>query len=283
PWFFNGLRLQTFPTDKLKLELWLINGWQSYGMFNNAPGAGFSVYWRPKERVDYVANFYWGKDDEGAPGRYRVHSDNSYELRYFKRKSGFVTQAAFSVTGDFGFENGGGVTPFGEGQRGKTGYVPAQNFMSGMVYNRLWVGEDRKFAWTIGGGYMHNPGQYLVLAPTGYADTLFEQQTGPGSTFDAWDCSTSVDYMPSQSLTFKVEYVHRAVNNIGPAPGAVGLSGYFAGHGGVTSPSGYTNTGGYMYTSNGASVAPPLSSWGGWMPDLANKESRIVLALIARF
>ena len=23
PWFFNGLRLQTFPTDKLKVELWL--------------------------------------------------------------------------------------------------------------------------------------------------------------------------------------------------------------------------------------------------------------------
>src|SRR6185437_12617230 len=37
PWFFNGLRLQTFPSDKLKLELWLVNGWQSYGMFNNSP------------------------------------------------------------------------------------------------------------------------------------------------------------------------------------------------------------------------------------------------------
>lgn len=26
PWFFNGLRLQTFPTDHLKVEFWLING-----------------------------------------------------------------------------------------------------------------------------------------------------------------------------------------------------------------------------------------------------------------
>jgi len=38
PWFFNGMRVQIFPSDKLKIEPWLINGWQSYGRFNNAPG-----------------------------------------------------------------------------------------------------------------------------------------------------------------------------------------------------------------------------------------------------
>src|ERR1017187_7926738 len=26
PWFFNGIRTQIFPTSKLKIELWLING-----------------------------------------------------------------------------------------------------------------------------------------------------------------------------------------------------------------------------------------------------------------
>src|ERR1035438_8131020 len=30
PWFFNGLRIQWFPTNKLKIEPWIINGWQSY-------------------------------------------------------------------------------------------------------------------------------------------------------------------------------------------------------------------------------------------------------------
>jgi hypothetical protein len=40
PWFFNGLRLQIFPTEKLKIEPWLINGWQSYGRFNHRPGIG---------------------------------------------------------------------------------------------------------------------------------------------------------------------------------------------------------------------------------------------------
>ena len=289
PWFFNGLRLQTFPTDKLKVELWLINGWQTYGMFNNSPGAGFSIYYRPKETVDYVANFYYGKDDELAPGRYRIHSDNSYELRYFNRKHGFITKAAFSITGDFGFEDGDGVTPFGKGSvKNLATYLPAQNFISGMIYNRIWFGEKQKWAWNFGGGYMHNPGQYLVLAPTGYADTLFQKQTGVGSTFDAWDYSTTLDYMPSQNLTLKFEYVHRQVEKLGAAPGTTPLAGYFAGHGGVSGPTGFTNTGTYTYTSSGASVAPPLSSMTNsngtpWMPDMVKSESRIILALVVRF
>jgi Putative beta-barrel porin-2, OmpL-like. bbp2 len=288
PWFFNGLRLQTFPSDKLKVEFWLINGWQSYGMFNNSPGVGASIYYRPKETVDYVFNNYYGRDDEGAPGRYRFHSDNSYQLRYVNRKHGFITKAAFSLTADFGFEDGDGVTPFGKGSvKDLTTYKPAQNFISGMLYNRLWFGEKQKFAWNVGGGYMHNPGQYLVLAPTGYADTLFQAQTGVGSTFDAWDYSTTFDYMPSQNMTLKIEFVHRQVEKLGAspfaAPGTVPLKGYFAGHGGVTSPTGYANTGGYTYASNGASIAPPLSSWGGWQPDMVKSESRIVLALLVRF
>jgi hypothetical protein len=283
PWFFNGLRLQTFPTDKLKVELWLVNGWQSYGRFNHSPGMGVSIYYRPKETVDYVFNNYYGKDDEGAPGRFRFHSDNSYQLRYLNRKHGLVTKAAFSITGDFGIESGDGVSPFGKTD-GKSGtYLPAQNFISGMIYNRLWLGEKQKWAWTVGGGYMTNPGQYLVLSPTGYADTLFQQQTGIGSTFKAWDCSSSIDYMPLPGLTLKLEYVHRAVTEIGAAPGTTPLAGYFAGAGGVTGPSGYTNTGGYNYTSSGASIAPPLSSWGGWAPDLRKSESRIILAFLVRF
>ncbi len=38
PWFFNGMRVQIFPTEHLKIEPWFINGWQSYGRFNHRPG-----------------------------------------------------------------------------------------------------------------------------------------------------------------------------------------------------------------------------------------------------
>ena len=56
PWFFNGLRVQVFPTDKLKIEGWFVNGWQSYGRFNNRPGLGVQIAWRPNGKVSIVAN-----------------------------------------------------------------------------------------------------------------------------------------------------------------------------------------------------------------------------------
>ena len=40
PWFFNGVRIQWFPTHHLKIEPWFINGWQSYNRFNGHPGLG---------------------------------------------------------------------------------------------------------------------------------------------------------------------------------------------------------------------------------------------------
>ena len=285
PWFFNGIRLQTFPSDKVKVELWLVNGWQSYGMFNKQPGLGASIYYRPSESTGWVFNNYEGKDDELAPNRMRLHLDYSFNKRYYNNPAAsFIKKAAFSLTTDFGFENGDGVTPFGKTVNGV--YAPAQNFISGMFYNRIWLG--KKWGWTIGGGYMHNPGQYLVLAPTGYADTLFQQQTGPGSKFDAFDYSTSIDYMPSQNVTLKLEYVHRQIEDIDAARGTQQLSGYFAGKGGVTSPTGFEAGPGWSYTSSGAAVPPPLStqltsSGTQWLPDLVKSESRIIVAFLVRF
>ena len=262
PWFFNGLRLQTFPSDRLKIELWLINGWQSYGMYNKMPGMGFQVKYAPKENVTMVSNGYFGKDAAGQPNRVRWHSDNSFLLRYFNNpKAKGVTKAAFSITGDLGFENSGGVSPFGS----KDGR-PAQNFISAMAYHRLWFGE--RFAWTFGGGFMHNPGRYLVLLPTGDASALPNpanptqtQGTHPftgniGDKFDSWDASTTFDFMPNDFITWKFELVHRHAN----VP-------YFAGPGGVTSPDGYSTT--------------PIPS--NWAPDLVKSESRFVLAMIVRF
>ena len=277
PWFFNGIRLQTFPTDRLKVEYWLVNGWQSYGTFNHAPGLGASIYYRPKESIAWVFNNYYGHDDAGTPTRLRYHLDYSFLHRYYNMpgKKG-LNKAAFSFTTDFGGENGAGVSPFGH----KAGTY-AQNFISAMTYNRLWFGNH--FAWTIGGGFMHNPGQYLILAPTGYADTLFQQQTGVGSKFDAWDGSTTFEWDVNQNLTLKFELVHRHIIDIHGAPGTFDLKGYFAGHGGVTGPGGYQFGPGYTYASNGGAVAPTLASQGGWMPDLSNNDNRAILALMVRF
>ena len=55
PWFFNGLRVQIFPSNKLKIEPWIINGWQSYGKFNRSPGVGTQILWRPLARFRFSA------------------------------------------------------------------------------------------------------------------------------------------------------------------------------------------------------------------------------------
>jgi len=263
PWFFNGVRIQIFPTKTLKIEPWIINGWQSYGRFNKMPGLGANITWNPTSNFKLLTNDYYGSDAAAIPDRKRFHSDNSLQIRYFnKPQSKGISKMAFSLTGDLGFETGGGVNGF------KTDSVkgPAQYFLSAMFYNRIWFAKN-KFAWTIGGGVMNNPGRYLVLYPTGQASPLpnpndptktegaYPFSANPGDKFHAWDCSTNLDWMPNQSLLFRIEYVHRHAD----VP-------YFAGPGGVTSPTGYSTT-----------PLPP-----DWRPDLVKSEDRIILALLFR-
>jgi hypothetical protein len=264
PWFFNGMRIQIFPSKTLKIEPWIINGWQSYGRFNEMPGFGANITWMPNDNIKLLTNDYYGSDAAMIPDRKRFHSDNSFLVRYRNRRScGGISQAALSLTGDIGFETGGGVSGFNDDNPAKG---PAQYFASAMIYNRLWFSHN-KFAWTIGGGIMTNPGRYLVLYPTGQASPLpnptdptqtagaFPFSANPGDQFKAWDCSTNFDWMPNQSLTFRIEFVHREAN----VP-------YFAGHGGVTSPTGYTTT--------------PLPA--GWVPDLVKSETRVIFAALFR-
>lgn len=110
PWFFNGLRLQMFPTEKFKVEAWLINGWQSYGMYNEAPGLGFQALWRPTGSLSIVSNNYWGHDTAGIPRRQRWHTDNSVQVKYYDEPTRLLDKAAFSLTVDAGCEEGGGVS-----------------------------------------------------------------------------------------------------------------------------------------------------------------------------
>ena len=264
PWFFNGVRIQLFPTAHLKIEPWLVNGWQSYGQPNAMPGFGGNITWMPSSKFKLLTNNYYGSDAMGIAKRKRFHSDNSLLFRYFNQPDGkFLSRAAFSLTGDVGYEKGGGVNGF---KAGDSLAGPAQYFCSIMFYNRLWFGKN-KFAFTCGGGWMKNPGRYLVLAPTGQASPLpkstnpletegaYPFSANPGDQFEGWDASANFDWMPNQSFTFRVEYVHRESS----VP-------YFAGKGGVTSPSGYATT--------------PLQA--GWKPDLVKSESRIIVALLFR-
>ena len=273
PWFFNGARLQIFPTDRLKVEIWLINGWQTYGKFNELPGAGYQIRYAPREWLNVVFNGYVGTDTQDHPGRVRVHSDNSFLLRYYNHPySKFLSRGAFSVTLDLGFEQGDGTAAF-HGTTGNDSVTsPAnctnahpceQDFVSGMAYNRLWFYKNY-FGWTAGGGFIHNPGRYLVLPPSGYGADVFS--LNPGTKFDGWDLSTTLDWMPTENITFRGEVVYRESS----VP-------YFAGRGGVTGPNGY-KCGGLSNPDGVISSCAPT----GWMPDLVNSETRLILAVIFR-
>jgi hypothetical protein len=255
PWFFEGVRVQFFPTDKLKIEPWFINGWQSYGKFNRAPGVGGQVLWRPTGSVSLVSNNYIGTDTLGNPDRKRIHTDDSLQIKYFDQPGKGLDKAAFSVTIDLGCEYGGGVSCRG----GKPG-APAQYFAGFMVYNRMWFHKDL-FGLTLGGGAINNPGRYLVLLPPINGATAFSGTpyfTGnPGDPYKAWDASVTFDYMPKQFITWRFEANHRASN----VP-------YFTGPGGLTPPGGNTGSLG--------SFVP------GFTPDLRKYENRITIALLVK-
>jgi hypothetical protein len=84
PWFFNGMRIQYFPTKKLKIEPWIVNGWQSYARANGKPGLGGQILWHPTQNLDFVFNNDGlGEDVIGQPGRSRVHADYSGQFKVY--------------------------------------------------------------------------------------------------------------------------------------------------------------------------------------------------------
>jgi hypothetical protein len=113
PWFFNGLRIQWFPTAKLKIEPWIINGWQSYARYGGKPGLGGQILWRPKPYLDFVFNNYGlGEDDSENLGRSRVHADYSGQFKVYDKPKQFLDKIAFTITGDLGCEYGGGPASY---------------------------------------------------------------------------------------------------------------------------------------------------------------------------
>ncbi len=273
PWFFNGVRVQVFPTEHLKIEPWFINGWQSYGRFNNRPGLGMQILWRPIGWLSVLGNQYGiGTDTLATPGRVRYHSDDSIEIKYYDNPEGELSKAAFSLTGDIGCEHGGGVSCAGGSKKG-----PKQSFLGFMLYNRLWFHKDL-FGLTIGGGRINNPGRYLVLlppingmtAPSAAANSPYFTEN-PGDPYKAWDLSETFDWMPSQYITFRWEFDHRAAS----VP-------YFSGSGGITPPGGNTGSPTQFVCLAGFTTCTG-SKTDTWFPDLRKKENRLNLAILVKF
>jgi hypothetical protein len=284
PWFFNGVRVQIFPTAHLKIEPWFINGWQSYASANHTPGIGGQIKWTPENWINIISNNYGvGEDDLFTPGRRRIHTDNSIEVKYFDRPEKTLDKMAFTLTGDMGCEYGAGVSCYTDKKGG-----PKQSFIGYMLYNRLWFHSDL-FGLTVGGGQINNPGRYLVLLPPIDGETAITAATNspyftenPGNPFKAWDSSVTFDYMPKQYITFRWEYDYRHAS----VP-------YWTGAGGITPPGGNNGSPQFYTCSNGSSsgqalLGPAETACGGgissvWFPDLRKNESFIDLSILIKF
>jgi hypothetical protein len=336
PWFFNGLRVQWWPTEKLKIEPWFINGWQSYARYNGKPGLGGQILYRPKPWLDLVWNNYGlGEDDAGYPGRSRIHADYSAQVKYYDKPKAFFDKAAFTLTGDLGCEYGGGpasyagngvtsFSPTGASSEQGTGSTytggvnchndhngrPKQDFEGWMAYTRFWFKKD-KYAITLGGGQMNNPGRYLTLLPpinnaTASTGTPYFTQNG-GDRAQMHDGTVTFDYMPSQYVTFRLEESYRysdvpywtgrggitppGGNNgnaadyecaaggdagVGYVPGAVPV-------GGTTYATGQAQAIAYCWSQNLGNGAPKGSLSNLWWPDLRTNQTSTILAIMVRF
>ena len=307
PWFFNGIRIQWFPTNKLKIEPWIINGWQSYGRYGSKPGLGGQILWRPRPWISTVFNNYgMGTDTLGVGNgqfhRSRIHTDDSVEIKYYDRPQEFLDKMAFSLTGDLGCEYGGTgtttdtlghVIPLNVNCHHNTATSRKQTFAGWMGYNRFWFKHDL-YAITVGYGAMSNPGRYLtLLPPINGADSITGSPyfTGnPGDPFKGWDTLVTFDWMPKQYITFRWEYGYRYAN----VP-------YWSGRGGITPPGGNTapisvfgGTGGPGGLVTGTSFAPGpflsatpgatcVAGATGWCPDLRKDEPSLRMAIMVKF
>jgi hypothetical protein len=240
PFYFSGARIQAFPSKKFKTELWLLNGWQTYNSWNKAPGIGSSNYYRPNENLQLVANFYYGKDSRNS-NILRFHHDNSIVARYFRSaKNKGISQAAFSLNTHYGFQQGDGIRA-------------QEQYMTGTsLANRIWFHQN-KLALTTRADYVTNPGLYLAFTPSTVTPNAFTEAIAadPQKSISIQQFTGTLDIMPNDHVTFRLELLHRKSNHP-----------YFPGKAGTTSPDGWADT--------------PL---GNWQPDLRKAETRLCIAV----
>ena len=286
PWFFNGLRIQWFPTKKLKIEPWIINGWQSYNRYNGHLGLGGQLLWRPKEWLSMVFNQYgYGQDNLGVPYVQRIHTDDSIEVKYYDHpKSNYIDKVAFSLTGDLGCQYGPGFRC--------TGGATKDSFAGWMGYNRVWCGKD-KYAISYGGGRMNNPGRYLtLLPPINGADAISGSPyftENPGQPAHMWDTSLGFQWMPKEYITWWLEagYRHSDVP-------------YWTGRHGITPPGGNNgypaayvcNSGAAAYTAinntnldlaDATTFCAANGNGGVWFPDLRKTQAVVSAGIMVKF
>ena len=209
PYYFFGLRTQIFATQRLKIELWLVNGWQTFGQWHEGRAGGWFLNWRPREWLSLVNSFYIGQEVVNDPESLRPYTDNNIQIRFYRghgRRT--IHSAALSLTADIGYEKRGAPAPSG--------------WMGGLSL-------ATRFAWatwiatTIRGDVFYD--QTGALVPR---FPLTDPYPFPGTPpFLMGGASVTLDVSPSPWVLFRLEYSHREANQP-----------IFSGPNGITGPGG---------------------------------------------
>lgn len=212
PFYFTGIRTQFFVLDNLKIEPWLMNGYQTYGKWNEAPSGGVAMRWNPKEWLAFIANFYVGTDTRNDDKRVRFHHDHSFLIRAYNEPDSLgLSKVAFSVNNHAGFESGGDGAPLEEA-----------NFLGTAIATR----------WNFLKDHLALAGRFdFVRHPSGYTAQFPPPGFDAGDDFFAWGLTGTVDVMPTDFFSIRPEVTYRRSNK-----------GFFAGSGGTTSEDGFQDT-----------------------------------------
>ncbi len=208
PYYFFGFRGQFFLTERMKLELWVVNGWQTFGEWHESRAGGYLWNWRPREWISLVNSLYAGREAEGDPQSLRIYTDNNLQIRYYKNPNNcFLRSLALSLVADVGHEHRGNAP---------SGWMGGAQLANRFDWTDKWKS-------TIRIDFFDDQTQAIsTKLPVGSPYTLPDH--GPLRVGGA---SATMDYWPSPWLLTRVEYSHREANQP-----------YFSGHEGITGPDG---------------------------------------------
>jgi hypothetical protein len=209
PYYFFGFRGQLMLTQRMKLELWIVNGWQTFGEWHEARAGGGLWNWRPREWLSIASSIYAGQEAQGDTGSLRLYTDNNVQVRYFHdtSKDAVVRSLAASVVADLGHEHRGNAP---------SGYMGGISLANHVEWTERWKSGLRI-------DFAEDETQAIsTKLPVGSPYTL----PGKGKLV-AGGVTATVDYWPSPWLVTRLEYAHRAANQP-----------YFSGPGGITGPGG---------------------------------------------
>jgi hypothetical protein len=214
PYYFYGGRAQMYLTSDVKLELWVVNGWQTYGQWQEAKSGGYLLNWRPHERFVVANIIYIGQTEPTDSGAIRYYTDNYAQFQYFKNPNGFFASSALCVVADGGYQSR---------TTGPSGPLTGYSLTHRTEFGAGW-------ALTLRGDLYYDPTRAVTThLPIGSKYTI-PDATSP---FLGGGFTTTLDYLPSPWLLARLEYAHRAAN----VP-------FFSGHNGITGngPDGTVNT-----------------------------------------